>query len=254
MTQFNIFSIGNHISDGTGTVNNKNNTRGDTTWKKVIHHHPDNLYRSYADEIAMRLDANIYYLGKPESTFKQILNVFKNSYPSIMKNFPNDINLYFLNLGYNQNDWDKFTKQNEPIEDPVEKRHQQVIFFKELFDDTESFSKFVKNINHMGLGYNNRLIIITPNFENLSEISHNSILGSYEIIDKFFKETNELSVNSGSILDKDVCPWFHAVSSDMKKLIADPYAFDSRLTIAKQKELGERLFFRLTDLTDMFII
>jgi len=253
MTQFNIFSIGNHISDGTGTVNNKNNTRGDTKWKKVIHHHPDNLYRSYADEIAMRLDANIYYLGKPESTFKQILNVFKNSYPSIMKNFPDDINLYFLNLGYNQNNWDKFTKQNEPIEDPVEKRHQQVIFFKELFDDTESFSKFVKNINHMGLGYNNRLIILTPNFENLSEISNSSILRATNITDQAFKE-NSTNREDGHVLNKDVWPWVHAVNADMRKLLLDPYALDSKLTIEDQKKLGENLFLRLTEQTDMFII
>ena len=254
MTQFNIFSIGNHISNGAGSITKKESTRGDTRWKKFIQQHPDNLYRSYTDYIAQMLDANIYYLGKADSGFRQIINVFKNSVPNIKKNHPDDINVYFLNLCSVPYNWKDFDKENKSIDDDVERLKHQVDFYKGFNLDLEAMNYLVDNLDTMGWDYNNRLIIITPSFENLYPISEHSNLVSHDVNNKAFKELGTINKRvKGDVLSKEVQPFVEVIDADIQKLLLGR-PIDKKLTYDDQKELGENLYFRLTQSTELFII
>ena len=254
MTQFNIFSIGNHISNGAGSITKKESTRGDTRWKKFIQQHPDNLYRSYTDYIAQMLDANIYYLGKSNSGFRQIVNVFKNSVPNIRKNHPDDINLYFLNLCGVPYSWKDFDNENKTIEDDKERLRHQIDFYKEVAIDLEAMNYIVENLNYMGWDYNHRLIILTPSFENLHIISEHSNLVSHDVNNKAFKELGKINKRvDGDILSKEVQPFVEVIDADLQKLLMGR-PVDQHLSYDDQKELGENLYFRLTQTTELFIM
>lgn len=254
MKQFNIFSIGNHISDGTGSVTTKSNTRGDTKWKKFIQRHPDNLYRSYADVIAQKIDANIYYLGRHNSSFQQILKTFKNSFPTIKKNFPDDINLYFLNVGFIDYKYSDFYKEQLKIEDPKDRLDHMIEYTTSMNKDIDELSAFVDTLNSIGIDYNNRLIVLVPDHKQFNDnrIVDRSTLSAEELNNRAFKElpTEEKRDN---ILNKEIWNYVEIVDPDIKKLLLVD-SLTEYLDIETQEELGNALYLRLTEQTTMFII
>lgn len=255
MKQFNIFSIGNHISDGTGSVTTKSNTRGDTKWKKFIQRHPDNLYRSYADVIAQKIDANIYYLGKHDSSFQQILKTFKNSFPNIKKNFPDDINLYFLNVGFIDYKYTDFYEEQLKIEDPKERLDHMIEYTKLMNKDVDELSTFVDTLNSIGIDYNNRLIVLVPDHKQFSDnrIVNHSTLVAQELNNRAFKELGYEMERDKTGVDKEIWDYVEIVDPDIKKLLFGR-PLTEYLDNKAQEELGNALYLRLTEHTTMFII
>lgn len=255
MTQFNIFSIGNHISDGTGSITTKCNTRGDTRWKKFIQKHPDNLYRSYVDTIAQKIDATVYYLGKHDSSFSQILKTFKNSFPNIRKNFPDDINLYFLNVGTIPYSYANFCDEQQKFEEPKDRLDHMMSYTNQLNEDISELNTFASNINDIGIDYNNRVVVLTPNHELFKEtglVDHSIVYG--QTFDNFcFKENPYKYNRQVKPVAKDIWDYIEFVDADIKELLKGR-PVEGYFDYETQQELGNALYLRLTERTTMFII
>ena len=152
MKQINIFNFGNGWSNGAGSVNKLNSTKNDTKWKKNIFLHPDNMYRSWADHIASRIDAKIYHIGRHNTSPTSTINLFNSSLDFIKKKHANDMNYYFLNIGVPPvlSDYN-----NEPIDDAIDS----------IVEETLKISILLQKLIEMIPGNfdeTNRLLVVTP--------------------------------------------------------------------------------------------
>lgn len=272
MSKFNIFSIGNGISYGQNTRSNLDSTRHDTKWKKTINHHPDNLYRSWVDYLAMRLDAKIFYLGKHDIDIKKSVNLLDNLINTVNKDFPNDINLYVLNTSTRVSSslFHSFSrhKQYKAQWD----RNTDSVNLKEAVDpmlcyhaEYTGINKLVDIINNK-TNYNNRVIIF-----NIDKFMFtNAWLTWYKInfVTELYKtEVSKINTNSDTseslsfdnIINRQCdMEWAHILKDDLNKIIlkSDPHKLDdlkdtiidtTHIPESYHRILGEESFKNLTN-------
>lgn len=238
MSNFNIFSIGNGITFGFDTITNHSQLGVDPRYKKakMLQSHPDNLYRTYADYVANKIDADIYYIGNGDIDTKKVSNIFYSNFHLIKKNFSDNINLHFINLS--KSNVPSFLPVADEIEHLKKDPHSRDKIFKLLnkyarnytaktIDESTPVLKFFKQINELA-DYNNRVIIVTPDFDGIHYYGDNTPHNYKE----FF--TNE---------------WVLFVDRDIKYVL--DYNIDQKIeksiTLQEHQKLGEFVYHRLTN-------
>lgn len=252
MNNFNIFSLGNGISTGQGSINTKSDTKDDDNWKKTIYHHPDNLYRSYADYIAQRIDATIFYIGNSKMNATKISKMFENNYNLIKKSFSNDINIHLINLSHGyMEDYISVIKsatdeiRNTNIPKDINEIRKYEEFRTKLYDDTlevherlrverESVTDLFEKVNKLA-NYNNRIVIIVPNMENLRYDSQTVNTFKHDTL------TN---------------PWVTFIDKDVKGMLEleEYQKVKDTITYDQHQKLGEFIYNRLTKDTKLLTI
>ena len=249
MSNFNIFSLGNGISTGQGTVTDQSDTKDDIFWKKTIYHHPNNLYRSYADYIAQRIDATVFYIGNSKMNATKVSNMFENNYNLIKKSFSNNINLHLINLsrGYME-DYKSVLKSatdeirnTEDIDDIQKYEKFRIKFYDDTHEvheklrvERESVTALFAKANELA-DYNNRVVIIVPDMETLR---YNS-----ETVNIFKHDT----LNN---------PWVSFIDKDIKGMLEfeEYQKIKDTITYDQQQKLGEFIYNRLTRDTKLLTI
>lgn len=256
MTNFNIFSTGNGISLGYNIITPDSNTKLHDTWKKskLMTVHPDNMYRSYADYIAQRLDATIYYIGNENFNIIKVANVFESNFNLIKKNFPNDINIHCINLCPSTvpSLYPTFTNVdhvfNESGTDNVKDKLKKIIastaknYAAAVLNEGPVVLKFINDVNNF-VDYNNRVALIIPDFEKINYQNEKVPRGS-----------NASPIEYKQLFEKN--DWATIIDRDIKHILdyEDDHELDKFLQADEHKKLGEYVYRRLTNETKLLTI
>lgn len=249
MSNFNIFSIGNGTTLGFNLVTDNSAIKTDPKWKKakLLPTHPDNLYRTYADYIANKIDAPIYYIGHGNMNAKKISNVFDGNFHLIKKHFPDSINLHFVNLSESftpsvfpltKEIQEKFSKSSK--DDYTVDKMSKIIsnfvrsYTAEVVKESPLVLNFFEKVNQLA-DYNNRVIIMIPDFNGVS------YYGDYT--PHYYKE----------FLDNE---WVLFVNRDMKYMLdyKDDEKISDSLNLQEHEKIGEFVYHRLTNTSKLLTI
>lgn len=253
MSNFNIFSTGNGITFGQNTMTEHTNTHDDSFWNKRIPCHPDNLYRSYADILASRMDARIFYIGNNKMTTIKIANIFEDNFNLVKRNYPNNINLHLINLSHGSiKDYNlmldnklmaKINRlQTKPTLFASIKKEIYYEFLevcKNINTELQLVTELFKKVNKIA-NYNNRVVLIMPDFADLKYSKNGDF-----IFDKR-TYTEELITNK----------WASIIQKDMKTILdmEESESINNKITYEDHQKLGEFIYNRLTKDTKLLTI